>query len=371
MTPWTRFEQFFKKRGMRFLERIIGKRPLHPEDFVREKIKKILVIRQHDQLGDLLLSTPALRALRQHFPDAYIALLVRNYTHSVVQYNQYIDDIFVFHEIGYNWTLKNIKEFLKQVFTARDLTIVLNTVSHSFTSDLFAFFSRAPYILGSNHLVFSGCKRNFFYNLHAPYRNGIRNQSQRNLDIVRYLGIDTNDPSEHITLLDEEVQEAKKLLEQAGITQNDLVIGIHPGAGKIGNRWDVSNFARTANLLQQKFNAKIIINCGANEQLLIDSMVVQLKFEPIILEKLNLRQLASLVSCYDLFLCNDTGVLHVAAAVGTPLVVIFGPTDPFQWKPIGEKFIAIQGPNGSCNSVSVEEVLEKAEMLLKDNHKLL
>jgi len=367
LTLWTRFEQLFKKWGMRLLEGILGKAPLHPEDFMPETVNKILVIRQHDQLGDLLLSTPVLRALRQHFPEAHIALLVRNYTHEVVKYNQYINEVIVFQEIGYNWTLNKFKKFIKKIFTPRDLTIVLNTVSHSFTSDLFAFLSRAPYILGSKHLLFPGCKRNFFYNLHAPYRKGIRNQSERNLDIVRYLGINTVDPGEHITLLDEEVRWANKALAQAGVRDNELVIGIHPGAGKIRNRWDVSNFAQAANSLHQTYNAKIIINCGSNEHLLVDSLVVQLKCEPIIFENLDLRQLAALISRYDLFLCNDTGVLHVAAAVGTPLVVIFGPTDPLQWKPIGERFIAVRGINRSCNSVSVEEVLQKAEMLLGEN----
>lgn len=356
---------------MSLLEKILGKSPLHADDFIKKNVEKILVIRQHDQLGDLLLSTPVLKALRQHFPQAHIVLLVRNYTHAVVKHNRNIDEVVVFQEIGHNWTLHSAKEFLRQIFTRRDLTIILNTVSHSFTSDLFAFFSRAPYILGSDHLLFDGCKRNFFCNLQAHYQKDIRNQSQRNLDIVRYLGIDTSDPGEHITLLDEEIQWAEKTLKEAGISENELVIGIHPGAGKIGNRWDVTNFARVANLLHQKYQTKIIVNFGPDEHLLADTLTAQLKFTPIILEKLNLRQLAALISRYDLFICNDTGVLHVAAAVGTPLIVIFGPTDPREWKPIGKKFVAVRAEDGRCNSVPVEAVLEKAELLLNDNIKLL
>lgn len=355
---------------MRILELLIGKTPVHPEDVDKLRIKHILVIRQHDQLGDFLLSTPVLRALREHFPAAHIALLVRNYTKAVALHNQYIDELIVFQEVGHNWTFALAKIFLKQVFRRRDLTIVLNTVSHSVTSDLFALFSRAPFILGSSHVTFPGCKRNFLYNLLAPYREEIRNQSQRNMDVVRYLGIDTADAGEHITLLEAERKWAQSTLVDAGINPNDLIIGVHPGAGKLGNRWRLENFALVANELHRNLHAKIVINHGPNETLLADMLIDCLQFQPVTFGKLALRELAAIISKYDIFICNDTGVLHVAAAVKTPLVAIFGPTESREWKPIGDKFLAIQAADGRCDSVSARDVLAAVEMLLGDNPKL-
>ena len=74
--------------------------------------------------------------------------------------------------------------------------------------------------------------------------------------------------------------------------------------------------------------------------------------------------MAALVSTLSLFLCNDTGVMHVAASVGTPLVAIFGPTDIAQWKPAGDKFVAVQHASRLCASVQPGEVIEKSVQLL-------
>jgi len=92
--------------------------------------------------------------------------------------------------------------------------VVLNTVSHSFTNDLLANFSGARYILGSEQLIFPGCTRNFFYNLTAPYSPVEKHQSERNLDIVRHIGVETDDLSEVMHLFNMERQAAQKKLEK-------------------------------------------------------------------------------------------------------------------------------------------------------------
>jgi len=81
---------------------------------------------------------------------------------------------------------------------------------------------------------------------------------------------------------------------------------------------------------------------------------------------LNLRRLAAIFSQLNLLICNDTGTTHLAAAVGTPLVAIFGPTDARQWKPLGKNCVAVQGQNGVCDTVSVQEVILAAERLLQE-----
>ena len=364
MTIWTAIEQFFKRKTMRLLEFLFKRKTLNPAVVNRDSIRKILVIRQHDQLGDFLLSTPVLRALRENFPDATISLLIRSYQEPVARNNRNIDEILLFHEIGYNWRPKSLWKFIRQLRSGFDLVIVLNTVSHSLTSDLLAWFTNAPYILGSGHLRFPGTMRNFFYNLEAPYFEDGKHQSAKNLEIVSYLNISTKNLREEMTLLPEEQEWARRYLKKLKFTFDKPIIGIHPGAGKIKNRWPVKSFAEAADVFGRKYGAQIAVFYGPNEKLLADALMKEMLTPAKIISDLTLREFAAVVSQIDLFLGNDTGTTHVAAAAGTSLVVVFGPTDPKQWKPWGPEFIAIRGADGRCESVSAKDVVKAGESLL-------
>ncbi len=364
MIRWRRIEQFFKYNLLRFLEKCLGKPELHFNEFKSGEIKRILIVRQHDQLGDFLLSTPVFRALRSTFPNAFIAVVARNYTASLVLHNQYINKVITFYEHGRDWNLKRLFVFIKQLRNKYDLAVVLNTVSHSLTSDLIARFSGAPYILGSEHLPFHGARRNFFYNINAPYLPGTRHQSERNLDIVRYIGADTNDLSEHITLLTSEKEWAVNLLKSKGWDGNKKIISVHPGAGKKGNRWPVENFARAAGRLSVENNMQLLLTWGPGEENLGKQLEKFITGSFLSLTHPEIRKVAALLSCSALFLCNDTGVMHLAASAGVPLVVVFGPTNPEEWKPIGEQFIAVRGINHECSEIIPDKIIKIAQKLL-------
>ncbi|HPG38464.1 MAG TPA: glycosyltransferase family 9 protein [bacterium] len=364
MINWHSIEQFFKQKLVRFLESALGKRELTPTDIDHNSIKKILIIRQHDQLGDFILSTPAFRALRAKYPDAQITIVARHYTTAVVLNNRYINKVITFYEHGRDWNLQRLRTLLSELRAGYDLTVVLNTVSHSLTSDLLAWLSGARYILGSEHLRFSGTRRNFFYHLTAPYYEGECNQSERNVDIVRYIGADTDDLSEHITLTQAEYEWATGQLHELGWDGRQKILAIHPGAGKLGNRWPVHYFVQAANILTAKHNLLAALAWGPAEADLGKELCAGLSCPYIIINNKDIRKLAALLAHSGLFLCNDTGVLHVAAAVGAPLVAVFGPTNPAEWKPVGEQFAAVRGSTHNCSDVQPEQVIARAEKLL-------
>ncbi|MBN2009246.1 glycosyltransferase family 9 protein [candidate division KSB1 bacterium] len=353
-----------KHRSMRLFELLLSRKQLSPNDTDLSTIKRILVIRQHDQLGDFLLSTPVLRALRQHFPFAHIALLTRSYTTDVARHNQFINDLLFLHDSGHQYSWQWFKELWSKLRAGYDLTIVLNTVSHSLSSDILAALSRPRYILGSEHRIFPGCKRNFLYNLAAPYDPAPKHQSQRNLDIVRYLGIDTADPSENMTITPLEAAWATQWLNEHTNSPTEIIFGLHPGAGKLENRWPVERFAAVLNHFYETYGIRWLVTWGPKEKNLGKDLKKQLSFQPIELTNVNLRQFAAVISRLPFFLCNDTGVLHVAAAAGTPLLSLFGPTDISQWKPLGDKFHAIQGKDGTVASVKVDNVIERITKIM-------
>ncbi len=363
MKLWNRIEQAFKRSGLGLFEKWLDRGVVSPNLLNLFAIRRILVIRQHDQLGDFLLSTPVLRALRQFFPQAHIAVLARSYA-AEAAHNQYINEVLVFPEKGYLWTPAKLWRLVAGLRRGWDLAVVLNTVSHSLTSDLLAYFSGARYILGSEHRIFPGCKRNFFYNLVARHFEQPRHQTERNLDIVRHLGIDTDDRGEVMALTAQDQLFARNILRQHGIAENEAILVLHPGAGKLQNRWPAEKFAEMANTLHRQSAVRLILIWGPKEKALAMEVRKRLTFDPIVIHGLSLRQLAAVLSHCEVFICNDTGVMHLAAAVSTPLVAIFGPTDPNEWKPFGKKFVALRGDKSRCDTVSVQQVLQAIQALL-------
>ena len=355
MSLWNRIEQLFKRRALALLEKWMERGIVRPQLMNYGSLRRILVIRQHDYLGDFLLATPVLRALRESFPQAHVGVLVRGYTAELARHNRYINELLVFEEHGWNWTPGKIWRLTAGLLRGWDLAIVLSTVSHSLTSDLLVCCARPRYILGSQDRVFPGCKRNFLYNLEAPCRDGVRHQTERNLDIVRYLGVDTADRGEVITLQPQDNLFARGFLRRHQLEEDERMIALHIGAGKISNRWPVDHFAELANRLHHEYEVRVLVAWGAREKDLGKMLLERLSFQPIILQDISLRQLASIVSLVDVFVGNDTGVMHMAAAVGVPVVAIFGPTDPREWKPLGEKIVALRSST-DCADVSVEQV---------------
>ncbi|MDZ7373153.1 MAG: glycosyltransferase family 9 protein [candidate division KSB1 bacterium] len=321
-------------------------------------------MRQHDQLGDFLLATPVLRALRKRFPEARLGVVVRGYTEPVVRHLPHVDEILVVREALHEWTVPSLLDFLRRLLGGWDLAVVLNTVSHSLTSDLIARFSRARWTMGPAHLRFPGTRRNFFYNVEVSAHPGpVRHQSLRNLDIVRPLGIDRADPREEMCLLPSEIQHLRQRLNQLGVTEEELLV-VHPGAGKPGNRWPAERFGEAARRLSSEYPLRTVVVWGPREESLGRRTLLSAPPDSVGISGLTIRELAALFRLARLVLCNDTGSMHLAAAVGTPLVAIFGPTDPREWKPWGDSFVAVRGRDGRCESVAVEEVVQAATQLL-------
>jgi ADP-heptose:LPS heptosyltransferase len=349
---------------MAILEKTLGKEVLPPESLDRASVRSILVIRQHDQLGDFLLSTPVLRALRQHFPSAKVGLVVREYFHEIARFVPYVDDVLVFRERLTRWSWKNGWSFFRGLRSGWDLAIVLNTVSHSLTSDLLAHFSGARYVLGSDSRVYRGSSRNFLYNLVAPDAGPGRHQTQRNLDIVRYIGVDTENYAPAVTLSDAERWTARRDLEALGFDADLPAIGLHLGAGKFANRWPVRSFADFARSLTGLSRTQIVLSWGAREEELRARFAECAGIRTVDVGHPDLPKLAASFAQCAAVVCNDTGIMHLAAASGVPVVAIFGPTNPDEWRPLGVRMIGLRAASQRTEDVGVEDVLEALRSLV-------
>ena len=336
-----------------------------------DTIKRILVVRQHNQLGDMLCVVPLLRGLRERFPSAYIALVASPANVEVVLNNRYLDEVINFDKreflskrrLHVGKLITFLKNLRRQHF---DVAIVPSTVSLSFTSHLLAYLSKAPVRIGAGSIDGRENPSSFLLNtmVDLDWRSTPhRHQTLRNLDVTKPIGVHTETLVVELTLTEQEIEEGKrKYVKEKGTST--LAIGFHPGAGKKLNCWQAERFASVANQLSKEFAATVFVTAGPMDNVEINQMIAGLEVPYYLMKNLPLRFVASIISNITLFISNDTGLMHVSAAVGVPVLSLFGPTDPQQWAPIGSRHRYVVSKDGSMSSISIEEVLETARGML-------
>lgn len=358
MIRWRKIEQAFKHRLLRLVEIKLGRPEVNPGDVDWNRISRILIIRQQDQMGDFLLSTPAIHAVRIRFPDCHIGIVIKDYFADTMRYSPDVDEALIFFRSGKDWTWSRIKSFWKQLRRRWDMAIILSSESHSLTSDVLAWLSGAPWILGSDALPFEGCTRNFLYNLCVPDPPEYWHQARRNLELVRYIGADWDSLSETITVTESERQTVSEAYPTLYQNRKIPAIGFHIGANKSENRWPIPNFVALGQRLRDAGLGEIVILWGPAEGDLAEEFFNGASWHANGIAPSTLRDHIIHFSLCDLVVCNDTGVMHLCAALGTPLVAVFGPTDPNLWKPVGEQFIALRSESHRTVDVGLEEVYQ-------------
>ncbi len=330
-------------------------------------IKKILVVRQHNQLGDMLCAVPLLRALRQKFPHAKITLITSSVNYEVMKDNPYIDEVLNFDKIEFLKSPKKFFDFIRKIKSGFDIAIVPSTVSISTTSNLLSYISKARIRIGPKSIDGKENQTAFLFNYQVilDWRNEtMKHQTERNLDIVRPFGIDTEDLSYVIPSFDDDKEFAREFLKER--EKFNFVIGYHPGAGKTANRWDASKFAELAIKLAEKFNALTLITSGPMDDEPVKRMIdkIEGKLKYLILKNEKISKLVAVIESIDLFITNDTGIMHVAGATKTPVISLFGPTNPYQWSPLNKDKFFIWSKTGNINDITVEQVYKLAEEIL-------
>jgi ADP-heptose:LPS heptosyltransferase len=151
-------------------------------------------------------------------------------------------------------------------------------------------------------------------------------------------------------LTEAEYADAHHFLVDAGRTSEQLLIGIHPGGNWEYKLWDAKNYANVASILAEKLGTAILLFAGPNERELQAQVAEMMDVPPMLVKTDDLRHLAALISACDVYIGNDTGPMHIAAAVRTPVVALFGSTNHHRSGPYGDNHSVIQsGINLGCN----------------------
>ena len=294
-------------------------------------VRKILIIR-NDGIGDLLNSTPAIAVLRQNSPDAEITVLARSLHAPVLIGNPDVDCVLIFdREVGSR--LRFYHDLRREKY---DLAIAMRTASWS---NFVAFLSGARYRLGRYHKRF---KHTLTHAWKGEYQKGNVHEVDRNLELVQLICEGGGDRRLVFNLLDDEIAHAKCQLSDWGITPDDFVVGIHPGGSSFDKRWPEGSYAQIADQLVREYNARILILRGPREAELDRNIRQSMQSASIAYAPKSIRELAALLKQCNLVVCNDSGPMHIAAALDVPMVTLFGPTDHVVWKPLSDKATVVR-----------------------------
>lgn len=329
------------------------------------KIKRVLVIRQHNQFGDLLASVPLFRAIKETLPECKLTVITSPQNYYALTNNKFIDEQFIFDKED----IFNIEYLYKLINVLRkgyDLVVVPATVSISTTSCLLGRFARAHFRVGPKSLDGKENFYSFLFNKKIALdwiENPDRHVADFGLDILRPLGISTNNYKSEITIDEYENNAAVKFMNELTGGENYKVVGLHIGAGKPQNRWAVENFVNLCEKINQNYKSKFYITGSSSDNNEIGNFQKHINFKCGFFLNKAIPELAAVISKSDLFITNDTGVMHVAGATDVPQISLFGPTNPNNWAPIGNNKISLRKSN-SINDIKVEEVYKTAEHFL-------
>ena len=284
------------------------------------------------QLGDLLVAVPAFSAIRKHFPEAEITLIGLPWAASFVhRYSHYLDRFVAF--AGYPgiqeqpFKAKHTAHFLAEQRNYHyDLVIQMHgsgQASNALALDLGAKQTVGYYEGTQPPGLTQG----------APYPHD-KHEIWRNLGIASLLGCSHLDPHLEFPLFEEDHAEAAALLRSLPRAGRPW-IALHSGSRPPARRWPIEYFAAVANNLVQRFNAQIILTGSPDEEQTVQAVLAHIKSPALNLAgKTSLGGMAALMSKLDLFISNDTGPSHIACAVDTPSITLFGPADFRRWAPL-------------------------------------
>ena len=287
-------------------------------------MKKILVF-SFSFIGDAVLSTAVIQPLQAHFQDVHIAFLVGPRAFNLFATESNIDTVVVYNNRGKHAGWDGRLQLIKTLrFHKYDIVVNLRD-------------SLTARCIGAAHWG-------------MPRGDSNRHAVTRYLKVLRRYDVDVTGAHPHLQITETEQTTAHRFLVEAGHTSERLLIGIHPGGNWAYKLWDAKNYAYLASALTKKLDAAILLFAGPNERTLQSQVAEMMEVPPILVKTDNLRHLAALISMCDVYVGNDTGPMHIATAVDTPVVALFGSTDPIRSGPYGDQHTVIQsGIDLGCN----------------------
>ncbi len=343
-----------------------------------DEIKNILIIRTA-YIGDVVMTLPVLKPLKELYPGVKISFLTATGAAEVLKNNPFVDEVIEHDPFWfYPSSIRAYREFIQQMRT-RTFDLVIEARADIRDILLLAWRFRARYRLsydvgGGGYLLTNV----------VPYP-GLKHKVEYHLDLVRYLGYRGNGLEWGIYLDGKEQQRVSAIMAEQGIGKP--FIAVHPGSRLLLKRWPVQRYSALCDGLMEKYGMPVVVFGAGSEKALVAEMASCMKRKPVSLAgALSLREMAGVLARADLFICNDSAPMHLAAAIKTPTVAIFGPSKSVETRPYGEGHCVVEKEfpcrsacdenscryeryNACMEDLSVDDVFHAAEELLRSTEK--
>ena len=311
---------------------------VHAKPLDLGRIHKIVLIKM-ERVGDLVLSTPAIRAIREKFPSSRISLIINPYTKEIIEKDPGLDEVIVYDRKSALRSLRAKIHFIRDLRKRRfDLGIDLSTRDFFFLPVWLLYLSKAKLTLGLDNLG-----RGFLFNAKVKPYSKPRPLAEEILHILSPLGITTSDTKPKLFISAKDNSYIQRILKKESIKESDFLICIHPGGMYETQYWRKDGYSKVTQHVISKYGAKVIFVGSQEEIELADEIISSINERPLnLVGQTSLGQLMALISGCHLFIGSSSGPLHIAVGLNIPTISFLGPTIPERWSPRGEKDVVFR-----------------------------
>ncbi len=334
--------------------------------------KRILIVNVN-WVGDVIFSTPFIKAIRDAYPDAYIACLIHPRCVQILEGSPRIDEIIVYDEEGRH---KSFIGKLMLVASLRKNNFDIAFILHrSFTKALLTFLSGVKERIG-----YPTKNRGLLLTRTIDLPEEEIHKVEYFLGLARGSGIEVRESSYEFFVQDADRESMKKFLKEHGVMYKDRLVVLCPGGNWGPKRWPKQNFASLADMLAEGLGAKIVLSGAKKDSALVEEIRGMMRSVPVIsCGKTTLKELGALVEMSDLVIANDSGPMHLAVAMKSHVIALFGPTSPALTGPYGKGNYKVIWKTEGCEVpcydvtctdnrcmalITVEDVFEESKKVL-------
>jgi len=322
--------------------------------------QNILII-NFGQIGDVVLSLPALKAVREKFPRARITAMIGKSGAEIVEIANFADDKIIVDRVKLRDGVKliSIKEVLKIAAAVRrrrfDFVIDLHSL---YETNLLGFLSGAKYRLYANR---ENRSLDFLANFEPkpPRENKKLHLTDHYLNLLKPLGIENAPRFVRVEPRGKDLEKIETLFHSF---KGKKLVGLFPGAGSISRRWSLAKFAELAFHFSPDENTRTIVFLGPEEKNLHGEIEEKFPSETRIVDNLSLLEFVAALSKLSVLISNDTSAIHLGAIVGTKIVLIMDKRAPMTYLPLTEKIQAVN--NDTIDEIKTDEVLRAMREIL-------
>lgn len=327
-------------------------------------VSRILVIR-YGRLGDLVLLTPALRALRRRFPSAHVSALVDQRYAAVLEMCSAVDRVIASDRIGMRdspWWSGALRA-LRSAQELRNARYDLVIDFHGFReTNLLAWYSRAPWRIGLRRNEPSYLP--FCFNLDPVPEDQNLHVADRFDSLVEPLGVSLGARDIRLEVPAGSRIKAERFLRERGMDGCPRLIGMNLGASAADKMWPAPRFASLADKLADRYDLGVLLLCGPGEEALLGQAESSLKTDRYALAgQLGLKDLAAVIGRCHLLVSNDSGPMHFGPALDVPTLGLFSLSDPLHYRPLGNRNRVVR--KVPVGDIEVGEVFEQAVEMLE------